>query len=118
MIRPTWNSMPAPEHTFSTLSSRNRPTDDFELGLMKQLACMCPTCDRKPIEECECDFANRMRGEVKHELAGRDLSTDDARRRAAEAVRAHFVAAYGADVMVAQKRDRLGRFRWFPVVLS
>ena len=87
---------------------KNRPANDTEIGLMKELACMCPRCDRLPIDECECDFAADMRGEVKRELA----------TKTPDAVRAHFVSKYGAEVLVKNKPpDRVGRFRWFPIVL-
>src|SRR5262249_37159244 len=87
---------------------KNRPANDVEIGLMKELACMCPRCERLPIDECECDFAANMRGEVKRELA----------TKSPDAVRAHFVATYGPLVLVENKPpDRVGRFRWFPIVL-
>ena len=87
---------------------KNRPANDVEIGLMKELACMCPRCDRLPIDECECNFAADMRGEVKRELA----------TKSPDAVRAYFVSKYGSAVLVKNKPpDRVGRFRWFPIVL-
>ena len=66
---------------------------------MGELACKCETCDRKPINTCECKFAAKMRAEVLEELDTHDVSTEAGQRVAAESVRASLVAKYGSKVL-------------------
>ncbi len=66
---------------------------------MRELACTCGTCGLEPIDTCRCEFAATMRGEVLTELDKHDLSTEAARRTAAEAVRASLTARYGPKVL-------------------
>ena len=85
---------------------------------MHDLACTCPTCNKLPLDECGCDFAAQMRGEMKELLRGSDLSTADARNAAYEAVRSAFVAKYGKDVLTVRPEAKTdARMNWLPVVL-
>jgi cytochrome c-type biogenesis protein CcmH/NrfF len=90
----------------------NPPANDAEDAAMKDLACVCGTCKREPIRTCTCDLAAKMRGEVKQQLAGVDVSTAAARKVAHDHVLAWFAQTYGADVLaparVTSIDDRLG----------
>jgi cytochrome c-type biogenesis protein CcmH/NrfF len=97
---------------------QNRPSGETELRLMHNLACTCPTCNKEPIEECQCDFAAKMRGEVKEQLHGTDLTTAETRAAAYRSVRAAFAAKYGDAVLTplpAVKTDP--RLNWLPLVI-
>jgi hypothetical protein len=92
----------------------NRPRSAFENSLMGELACTCGTCKLEPINTCRCDFAARMRGEMLAQFDGLDVSKEAARRAAAEAVRASFVARYGPRVLDRTNRlDPTGRIAGF-----
>jgi hypothetical protein len=100
----------------STPELESRPRSTFENSLMRELACTCGTCKLEPIDTCRCDFAAKMRGEVLAQLDGLDVSTEEARRAAAEIVRTSFVARYGAKVLDRNNRlDPSGRGAGFVV---
>jgi hypothetical protein len=93
---------------------QNRPRSDFENSLMREFACTCGDCKLEVINACRCRFAAKMRGELLTQLNELDLSTDAARRAAAEAVRASFVARYGPKVLDRTNRlDPDGRIAGF-----
>ncbi len=96
----------------------NPPTNDSEDAIMKDLACICGTCNREPIRTCKCDLAAKMRAEVKQHLAGVDLSNASAQQSAHDHVLAWFAQTYGVDVLkpkpIASIDDRLGSI---PIVL-
>jgi hypothetical protein len=94
----------------------NRPRSDFENSVMSDLACTCGDCKLELINACRCEFAAKMRSDVLAQLDGLDLSTEAARRAAAEAVRASFVARYGPKVLDRTNRlDPSGRIAGFVV---
>lgn len=95
---------------------QNRPRSDFEKSLMTEFACTRGDCKLELINACRCSFAAKMRGELLTQLNELDLSTDGARRAAAEAVRASFVARYGPKVLDRTNRlDPDGRIAGFVV---
>ena len=97
----------------------NRPRSAFENAVMSDLACTCGDCKLELINACRCGFAAKMRGEVLSELDGVDLSTEAARGAAAEAVRASFVARYGAKALERTNRlDPNGRIAAFVVAAT
>jgi hypothetical protein len=79
----------------------HRPTSPTAEHLMASLRCMCPGCipQRVSILACKCDVAARQREEVLVALAGRDLSTPEARQRAEAEVTAEAVARHGTLVL-------------------
>jgi cytochrome c-type biogenesis protein CcmH/NrfF len=88
----------------------SRPRSEFQSSLMHELACTCGTCKLEPIDTCRCEFAAKMRAEVLAQLDGLDVSTDEARRATADAVRTSFVARYGPKVLERNNRlDPSGR---------
>ena len=94
----------------------NRPRSNFETSLMRELTCTCGTCKLEPIDTCRCEFAAKMRGEVLAQLDGLEVSTEAARRVAAEAVRTSFVARYGPKVLGRNSSlDPSGRIAGFVV---
>lgn len=100
----------------STPELQNRPRSDFENSVMSELACTCGDCKLELINACRCEFAAKMRGDVLAQLDGLDLSTEAARREAAETVRASFVARYGPKVLDRTNRlDPNGRIAGFVV---
>jgi len=40
--------------SFTDPSIENRPSGSFEERLMGELACVCGTCEREPILDCDC----------------------------------------------------------------
>lgn len=96
----------------------NRPSGAVELRAMHDFACMCPTCNRLPLDECGCDFAATMRGEVKAQLRGADLSTAEKRDAAYDAVRAAFVAKYGKEVLTTRPEVKTSAgMSWLPLLI-
>ncbi|SRR6266545_3300881 len=118
---PSTQSEHAPRHAgtvgfASPPELENRPRSNFENSLMRELACTCGTCKLEPIDSCRCEFAAKMRGEVLAQLDGLEVSTEAARRAAAEAVRTSFVARYGPKVLARNNRlDPSGRIAGFVV---
>jgi cytochrome c-type biogenesis protein CcmH/NrfF len=81
---------------------------------MSELTCTCGTCKLELINACRCEVAAKMRGELRAQLDGLDLSTEAARYTAAEIVRASFVARYGPKVLDRTNRlDPNGRIAGF-----
>lgn len=74
------------------------PANDTETKLMDDLACVCGSCKREPIRTCGCGLAAKLRGDVKRQLAGADLTTAAGRAQAEAKVRQAFAAEYGPDV--------------------
>jgi len=96
----------------------NRPSGMAEMELMHGLACTCAACQHEALDECKCDNAAEMRGVVKAQLAGRDLSTEAARATAIAAVRAKMAATYGAEVLTpGTPRPTDPRIAWLPVIV-
>ncbi|HEY2748582.1 MAG TPA: cytochrome c-type biogenesis protein CcmH [Polyangia bacterium] len=99
-------------------SELNQPASDGEREIMHNLACTCPTCNREPIDECTCALAAQMRGEVKKQLAGRDLSTEAARKLASVTVRASIAGLFGAAALTPRPAARVDpRLDWLPVIV-
>jgi cytochrome c-type biogenesis protein CcmH/NrfF len=97
---------------------QNRPSGLTEQRLMHDLACTCPTCNKEPIDNCACDLAAKMRGEVKEQLRGDDLSTAEKRDAAYEAVRATFAAKYGVAVLTPSPPVKTDpRMTWIPIAI-
>ncbi len=97
---------------------QNRPGNIVEQRVMHDLACTCPTCNHLPLDECGCDLAAKLRGEVKERLRGADLSTADRRDAAYAAVRAAFAARHGNDVLTPRPEARTDpRMSWLPVLI-
>ena len=94
------------------------PANDTETKLMSDLACVCGSCKREPIRTCTCDLAAKMRGDVKRQLAGADLTTAAGRALAQTKVLQWFADAYGPNVLkpfrTVNGDDRLG---FIPVVI-
>ncbi len=82
---------------------------------MGELACTCGSCELEPINTCRCDFAAEIRGEARKVLDGFDVTTDEGRRAATDAVKTSFVARYGPKVK-RQSLDPNGHFAGFVVV--
>lgn len=76
---------------------QERPSSDTATKLMKELVCLCGGCKREDIYSCKCGYAANERKKVNQLLAGRDLSTDQAREAAYAAVIKSFVAEYGGE---------------------
>jgi cytochrome c-type biogenesis protein CcmH/NrfF len=96
----------------------NRPSGIAEMELMHGLACTCAACQREALDECKCDNAAEMRGVVKAQLVGRDLSTEAARTTAIAAVRAKMAGIYGAEVLApGTPRATDARITWLPVIV-
>jgi cytochrome c-type biogenesis protein CcmH/NrfF len=88
-----------PHQTNKGQSLIDPPANETETKLMGDLACVCGTCKREPIRTCGCGLAAKLRGDVKRQLAGADLTTAAGRARAETNVRQRFAEAYGPDVL-------------------
>ncbi len=85
---------------------------------MQGLACTCGTCAKEPIDECACESAAKMRGEVKERLRGVDLSTAGAREEAYKSVRAGFAVKYGDAVLTPRLEAKTDpRLNWLPIIV-
>jgi cytochrome c-type biogenesis protein CcmH/NrfF len=99
-------------------SEQNPPTSDIERVVMHGIACTCPTCKQEPIDECTCEMAAQMRGEVKKQLAGRDLSTEAARATARESVRTAIAGLFGVKALTPRPPPHVDpRLDWLPVIV-
>ena len=107
----------AAAHAKTRPSDQNQPRSDFERETMHSLACTCPTCNREPIDECTCELAAQMRGDVQKQLAGRDLSTAAARTAAREAVRASVAGTFGAAALTPSPPRRAAELDWLPIFI-
>jgi cytochrome c-type biogenesis protein CcmH/NrfF len=85
-------------------AAMNRPANDTEARAMKEVACPCG-CARQSIHDCDCATAAQLRAKVQGLLAGVDLTSDDARKRAYDSVIAAFTADYGQKVLLTPKSD-------------
>jgi len=74
--------------------------------MMQELLCPCG-CARQDIMACECETAALMRQQVLDRLAKFDLSSDDGRDRAYDAVIASFVQQYGGEQVLATPRSKI-----------
>ena len=99
-------------------SEQNPPTSDAERVIMHEIACTCPTCNKEPIDECTCELAAQMRGEVKKQLAGRDLSTEAARTTARAEVRTAIAGLFGAAALGPTRPTKTdSRLDWLPLIV-
>ncbi|RMH43872.1 MAG: hypothetical protein D6689_03865 [Deltaproteobacteria bacterium] len=96
----------------TTIASQYRPDSDTAARLMKDIGCMCGGCNKEPIHDCKCGYAAQMRAEVLAALRGRDLSTEEAQRRAYEEVRDAFIAKYGQEVLTLPIDEGFNRLAW------
>jgi len=83
-----------------------RPDSETARALMKELVCMCGGCQRENIFDCKCGYAAEERCRVLDLLKGRDLSTDEARKKAYDDVIGVFVDQYG-EVVLSTPRSKL-----------
>jgi hypothetical protein len=91
------------------------PSNDTESRIMKDTACVCGSCKLEPIAVCKCDFAAKMRKEVKERTSALDLSTAESQQRAYETVRAALGAAYGMKALTPKKTSRAeDKISWLP----
>jgi cytochrome c-type biogenesis protein CcmF len=88
-------------------STRYLPGDNATAKkMMQELLCPCG-CARQDILVCECETAALMRQQVLDRLTKFDLSTDDGRDRAYDAVIASFVQQYGGEQVLATPRSKI-----------
>lgn len=92
-------------HHLAPVGQKNPPANDAEARVMKQFACICGKCPRLPADECECNFAAKMRAEIKHRMA------------TGEDVRAAMIAEYGDSVLAENKPPTPTFLKWFPIVV-
>ena len=75
----------------------------------KGLACLCGTCPRRPLDECECGWADQKRARIAEALeAGQDR----------EAIIAGFVAEFGQEAYVTPPAEGFNLTAWImPIVV-
>jgi cytochrome c-type biogenesis protein CcmH/NrfF len=83
----------------------------LERDLQRNLICMCGTCGRQLLSECQCGYAQNMRAE---------LATLVAEGRTREQVVDYYINKYGSQEPLAQPIDRgFNRLAWLvPYVLG
>ncbi len=88
----------------------NRPTNDTEKRAMKEVVCMCGSCTRQSIFECDCPTAADMRKHVLDLFASGhyDMASSDGRSKAYDAVLDVFVQEYGGSVLATPRSS----FSW------
>jgi cytochrome c-type biogenesis protein CcmF len=95
-------------------AAKYRPNSDVATRAMKEIICVCGTCTRQSIYECDCATAADLRKKVLDLLAGQDMTTDAGRAQAYDAVLGAFVSEYGGDVLATPKSS----FSWLLPVLA
>jgi cytochrome c-type biogenesis protein CcmF len=83
-----------------------RPGSGTAEKLMKELVCLCGTCQRESILECRCGYAAAERQKVLNLLTGHDLSTEAGQKAAYDAVVEAFVAEYGGRHVLATPQSK------------
>jgi len=83
-------------------AAKNRPENDTQGRAMNELLCPCG-CAHQTIADCPCSTAAELRRKVMDLMAGADLSNDEGRQRAYDAVLAQFVKEYGQTVLATPK---------------
>jgi cytochrome c-type biogenesis protein CcmH/NrfF len=102
----------------TALAARAEPAPLVEQRLMQNLACMCDTCNREPIDHCKCPLAAQMRDEVKAALRGREVATVAGQSAAYDAVRSSFAKKYGEGVLVPRPVPKTDpRMAWLPGII-
>ena len=85
-------------------AAMNRPTNDTQSRAMKEILCPCG-CARQSIDDCDCATAADLRAKVIAQLTGVDLSNDDSRQKAYQAVLDDFTKDYGQKVLATPKSN-------------
>ncbi|MDE2888814.1 MAG: cytochrome c-type biogenesis protein CcmH [Gemmatimonadota bacterium] len=75
----------------------------------KDLACLCGTCPRRPLDECECGWADEKRARIAKALeAGQDRET----------IIAGFVAEFGQEAYVTPPAEGFNLSAWvMPIIV-
>lgn len=96
----------------------NWPTNDTERRIVDDAICVCgrDICGASPLSTCTCDFARRMRKEIKERLSKYALATAADRQRAAEEIRSWLVSRYGPGVFPTRDAPP-GALAWIPPLL-
>jgi cytochrome c-type biogenesis protein CcmF len=77
----------------------------LEKKMQKKLICMCGDCGRQLLSECQCSYAQRMRGELAKLVA--EGKTEDE-------ITAYYIAKYGSEEPLASPIDKgFNRLAWF-----
>jgi cytochrome c-type biogenesis protein CcmF len=83
-------------------AAKNRPANETQEKAMKELLCPCG-CARQSIFQCDCETAADLRQVVIDLMASSDLSTEESRQRAYDAVLLKFTNDYGGNVLATPK---------------
>jgi len=105
LLHPGVAAAQMPQHQegeqFRPLSSRS----EAERAAARGLVCMCGSCVRRSVDECECSYAAQMRNEVAM-LVSTGLST--------EQILDHFVDEYNSQaVLIVPPDEGFNRLGWF-----
>jgi cytochrome c-type biogenesis protein CcmF len=94
----------AAQHVETPASAAVTARTPLEKELFREIVCLCGTCGKKLIGECECGYAAKMRAEVTR-LVGEGRSREEIYR--------HFVSEYGSEEPLAAPLDRgFNRLAW------
>jgi cytochrome c-type biogenesis protein CcmF len=92
------------QHVEGPATAAVTPRTQLEKELYREIVCLCGTCGKKLIGECECGYAAKMRDQVSRLVA---------EGRAREEIYAALVADYGSQEPLAAPLDRgFNRLAW------
>jgi cytochrome c-type biogenesis protein CcmF len=99
------------QHTESATTVPVIARTPLERSMQKKLICMCGTCGRQLLSECQCSYAERMRA---------DLAKLVAEGKTEQEITDYYIAKYGSEEPLASPIDRgFNRLAWFvPYVLG
>ena len=95
-------------------AAQSRPNSETAAKAMKELLCVCG-CARQSIFDCDCATAAKLRQSVMDQLATLDMTTDDKRANAYDAVLARFVAEYKGEQVLSTPKSKAS---WLLPVLA
>jgi cytochrome c-type biogenesis protein CcmF len=99
------------QHVESPASAAVTPRTQLEKELFREIVCLCGTCGKKLIGECECGYAAKMRDQVSRLVA---------EGRTRDEVYTALVAEYGSQEPLGAPLDRgFNRLAWsFPYLVG
>ena len=88
---------------FAIVPSHAEGTDKQVKDVAKELACLCNTCPRRPLDECTCGWAVKIRNRIAEALASGQTK---------ETVIAGFVADFGLEAYSAPPAEGFNLSAW------
>lgn len=74
------------------------------MDVAKELACLCGSCPRRPLDECRCGYAGMERERIAKELG---------EGKTKEQIIAGFVGEFGKEIFVTPPKEGFNLMAWF-----